>query len=72
MWLTQIGPAVQSGTTTLWILPGYPAFDVAQWQTLLFQFALFMVAMALAFCGPGRASLDRAILGGPDGEDDDE
>ena len=72
MWLTQFGPAIQSGQATLGFLPSLPAFDPG-WQTLMFQFALLAAAMALAFCGPGRLSLDSAILGGArDGNDDDD
>jgi uncharacterized membrane protein YphA (DoxX/SURF4 family) len=76
IWLTQIGPAIQAQQTRLWIIPDRPIMD-PQWQGLFLQVALLMSALALAFLGPGRASLDRAILGGPDGkkpddEDDDE
>lgn len=72
IWLTQLGPAMQSGKTVLWILPAYQTFDTRAWQPLLFQFSLLMAALALAFCGPGRASLDTALLTGRSDEDDDE
>jgi uncharacterized membrane protein YphA (DoxX/SURF4 family) len=72
IWLTQLGPAMQSGKAVLWILPAYPTFDTRAWQPLLFQFSLLMAALALAFCGPGRASLDTALLTGRSDEDDDE
>ena len=71
IWLTQIGPAIQSGKTVLGFLPDYPAFDGEKWTPLFFQFALCMAALALAFCGPGRLSLDTALLSGR-GEEDDE
>ncbi len=71
MWLTQIGPAVQSGKTTLGFLPDYAAFDGEKWEPLLFQFVLCAAALALAFCGPGRLSLDTALLSSR-GEGDDE
>ena len=62
--------AVQKGKTVFGFLPDRPAFDLG-WQSLMLQFALFAAAMALAFCGPGRLSLDTALLSGR-GEDDDE
>lgn len=73
LWLTQIGPAVQSHKTMLGILPDYPLLG-KDWGLFQFQFVLLMGSLALAFCGPGRLSLDRAILGGggPDGGDDDD
>jgi len=71
MWLTQFGPAIQSGKTTLGFLPSHPAFG-PEWQTLLIQFSLLMAALALAFLGPGRASLDHVLLGGRPEEDDED
>jgi putative oxidoreductase len=70
MWLTEFGPAIQKGDTVLGFLPNRPVFDMG-WQTLMLQFSLLASALALAFCGPGRLSLDRALLSGR-GEDDDE
>jgi uncharacterized membrane protein YphA (DoxX/SURF4 family) len=71
MWLTQFGPAIQAGTARLGFLPGHDPFDSAAWQTFLIQFALFGAAMALAFAGPGRLSLDHVLLSGRK-EDDEE
>ncbi len=71
MWLTQIGPAIQSGKTTLGFLPQYPTFGI-EWQTLFFQFALCMAAWALLFLGPGRASLDKLLFSKPSEDDDEE
>ncbi len=64
MWLTQIGPAIQSGNTVLGFLPNY-ALMSPDWQTLFLQFSLFAAAMALACMGAGAASLDAAIFGSP-------
>ncbi len=64
LWLTAIGPALQSGKTTLGFLPDYPAFDPA-WQTPLLQFILLCAAIALFLAGPGALSLDRLLVGGP-------
>lgn len=64
MWLTQIGPAVQKGDAFLGVLPNWPPFD-PQWMTLTFQFSLFMSAIALVLAGPGRASMDRLLMGSP-------
>jgi len=58
MWLTQIGPAVQSGDTILGFLPNYAPFDGQAWQTLLLQFALFGAAISLFLLGPGEISID--------------
>jgi uncharacterized membrane protein YphA (DoxX/SURF4 family) len=65
MWLTVIGPAVQSGDTMLGVLPRHDAFDGEAWMTPLWQFSLFCMAVALFFAGPGTMSLDRLLLGGP-------
>lgn len=64
MWLTVIGPAIQSGNTRLGFLPDYPLFGTDQWTTLLFQFSLLGSALALLFAGPGTLSMDRLLLGG--------
>lgn len=61
LWLTQIGPAVQSGNTRFGFLPAYPAFG-GEWQTFFMQYAMLMTALALAFAGPGLAGLDRAVF----------
>lgn len=63
MWLTEIGPAIQSGKTSLGFLPAYEPFT-GEWMMLSFQFALFAAASAVLFLGPGAASLDAAIFGG--------
>lgn len=72
LWLTVIGPSMQAGQTRLWFLPDWGMMD-PRWAMPELQLALLMAALALAFCGPGRLSLDRAILGGgADGGDDDD
>lgn len=65
LWLTQIGPAIQSGQTTLGFLPAYPAFSIEQWKTPMWQFSLLMIALALVFSGPGAASLDATLTRSP-------
>ncbi len=62
MWLTQIGPAVQSGNALLGFLPRNDLFAVNPWMPLMWQFALFMMALALFFAGPGVAALDNALF----------
>jgi len=62
IWLTVIGPAVQSGNTVLGFLPRHPRFDLAAWQTPLWQLSLLTSALALFFAGPGGASLDSVIF----------
>jgi uncharacterized membrane protein YphA (DoxX/SURF4 family) len=71
MWLTQFGPAQQTGQTRLGFLPDYPLWGM-EWSSLMIQFALFMAALALALLGPGRVSLDYVVLGGRGDADDDE
>ena len=66
MWLTEIGPAIQTGATTLGFLPDHTPFT-GEWMMLSFQFALFAAASAVLFLGPGSASLDAAIFGGGPG-----
>ncbi len=65
MWLTVIGPAVQSGNTVAGFLPAYDAFDVNAWRTPLWQFALLGASLALLFAGSGTLAFDRAIFGRP-------
>jgi uncharacterized membrane protein YphA (DoxX/SURF4 family) len=67
LWLTQIGPAVQSGSAVLGFLPtGVFALqadsDYAYGQ-LLWQLALLLMALALVCVGPGALSLDRIVFG---------
>jgi uncharacterized membrane protein YphA (DoxX/SURF4 family) len=64
LWLTTIGPAIQSGDTVFGFFPNHPAFDPA-WQTPHLQFIVLCMALALFFVGPGTLSLDRLLLGGP-------
>ena len=80
IWLDQIGPAVQLGQTVLGFLPDRPAFDPEAWRTLLWQFMLFMAALAVVFSGAGMLALDNVLFGRPrrggdiddDDDDDDE
>lgn len=57
MWLTVIGPAIQSGSTRFGFLPTYPAFGM-EWKDLFWQFALFMSALGVFFSGPGTMAFD--------------
>ncbi|USO00028.1 MAG: DoxX family membrane protein [Phycisphaeraceae bacterium] len=68
MWLTGIGPAIQSGDTLLGFLPHHDLWDIGAWQTMLWQAALVGSAIALLFAGPGAFALDRA--GGRKRDDD--
>ncbi|TVQ62214.1 MAG: DoxX family protein [Phycisphaerales bacterium] len=73
IWLTEIGPAVQTGATVLGFLPDRPPFDPGAWNVLLWQFALLMSALALLLLGPGRLSIDHLLFGGfAKGDDDDD
>ncbi len=61
LWLTQIGPAIQSGQARLGFLPAHDAADTAAWSTPLWQFSLLMSALALLCAGAGAASIDRTL-----------
>ncbi|MEZ6319373.1 MAG: DoxX family protein [Phycisphaerales bacterium] len=63
MWLTQIGPAIQSGHTILGFLPDYPRFDPG-WMTLMWQFSLFAASFAVFLLGSGVIGIDRALFRG--------
>lgn len=63
MWLTVIGPAIQSGDTLLGVLPKHDVFDIDAWTTPLWQLSLLGAALALLFAGPGTLSMDRLLLG---------
>ena len=65
LWLTEIGPAIQSGKTVLGILPDRPPFDIDAWKTLLWQLSLFMSAISLAFLGSGAIGFDRKLFPPP-------
>ncbi|MBS0190227.1 MAG: DoxX family protein [Phycisphaerales bacterium] len=65
IWLTQVGPAIQSGNSTLGFLPNHPAFDLVAWQTPLWQLTLLCAALSLLFAGPGGLSMDRVLSGRP-------
>jgi uncharacterized membrane protein YphA (DoxX/SURF4 family) len=63
MWLTQFGPAIQSGSTQYGFLPDKSFFGPG-WEHLQIQFILFCVAMGLLFTGCGKLGLDCALFGG--------
>lgn len=62
IWLTQVGPAMQSGKAMMGFLPDHPPFDGAAWIPLLWQLCLLMSSLALACLGSGWLSLDRALF----------
>lgn len=66
LWLTQIGPAIQSGQTILGFLPEYPPFDPKPWTPFLFQFTLLFSAFTLFLLGPGEMSIDALAFRQPD------
>jgi uncharacterized membrane protein YphA (DoxX/SURF4 family) len=63
MWLTQFGPAIQSGKTVLGFLPAHADALRADWSPLMLQFSLFCAAMALVFLGCGCLGIDRVLFG---------
>jgi len=67
IWLTEIGPAIQTGNTVLGFIPAYGAFayDAAgkfMFASLLWQISLLCSGLALMLTGPGIISFDRALF----------
>ena len=65
MWLTQVGPAIQTGDTFLGFLPDHAWHDGESWMLLLFQFTLFASATSLFCTGSGTLAADRFFAPGP-------
>lgn len=68
IWLTEIGPAVQSGKTWLFILPDHSAFGAmgeegGTYMMLLWQGTLLASSVAVLLLGPGCLSLDGLLFG---------
>ena len=70
IWLTGIGPALQSGDAFLGFLP-QPDLFMSEYKDLFFQLALFAMGLAIAFSGGGMLSLDRWIFGKSVADDED-
>lgn len=71
IWLTEIGPAIQSGDTILGFLPIRETYAVALspngYVTLMWQVSLLSIALALTTLGAGKLSLDAALFGAGSG-----
>ncbi len=70
MWLTELGPAIQTGKTFLYLVPSREAgelFSVAVWQRWFWQLSLICSGIALAMLGPGPLSLDHGVFGSGEG-----
>lgn len=68
IWLTEIGPAVQSGKTWLFVLPDHSAFggmgeEGGTYMMLLWQGTLLASSLAVLLLGPGCLSLDGLLFG---------
>lgn len=72
IWLTEIGPAMQSGTTHLGFLPAYDWFNPGAWNRLWLQSCCLVMALSLAALGSGRLGLDHVVLGGKGETDPDD
>ncbi|MEM7622598.1 MAG: DoxX family membrane protein [Planctomycetota bacterium] len=72
MWLTEIGPAIQSGGALYGFLPsGRVWYEPAAWMQLLWQLAILMMGLSLTFSGGGTLALDRALFKRRDDDDED-
>lgn len=72
VWLSEVGPAMQAGTTILGFIPEHAGgYDVALapngYVTLLWQMSLLAMALSLTMLGAGGLSLDGAMGGKPAG-----
>lgn len=70
MWLTQIGPALNTGGAFLGFLPDPKYADPGAWtseglNTFLFQLTTMGCAVVALFLGGGGLSLDRMLFGKP-------
>ena len=65
IWLTEVGPAVQSGNALFFILPANRETFGGDWNTLIIQCSMLAMALNLVFAGAGGLSMDRAIAGRP-------
>lgn len=68
IWLTEVGPAVQSGKTWLFVLPDHSAFggmgeEGGSYMMLLWQGTLLATSLAVLLLGPGCLSLDGLLFG---------
>ena len=68
-WLTELGPAIQSGNALFGFIPDYDIWDIYAWRPLLWQLALAADALALCFAGPGALAIDS--VAGDDAADDE-
>jgi uncharacterized membrane protein YphA (DoxX/SURF4 family) len=65
LWLTQIGPAMQSGDALLGFLPNHGSFDESAWMPFGWIICLLAMAIALTCAGSGGLSIDRFVGGSP-------
>ena len=64
IWLTQIGPSIQSENAFLGFLPVHGTFDFAGWMPLGSLLALLLVSASLVCSGSGGMSVDHMVGGG--------
>lgn len=70
LWLTAIGPAIQSGNAVLGFLPNHAWNNVEAWKGPFWNLALLAMAKALFLSGAGAFSLDAKLFGRSNAPDD--
>jgi uncharacterized membrane protein YphA (DoxX/SURF4 family) len=65
MWLTELGPAWQSGKTVLGILPDRDLFAIELWRAFFWQLSLLASGVGVALLGCGALGLDRKFFPPP-------
>jgi len=72
LWLTAVGPAVQTGDVVFGFIPAYNRWDGAKWTVPLWNLALFTMALCIFLSGPGALAIDNLLFRRHKHEDTDD
>jgi uncharacterized membrane protein YphA (DoxX/SURF4 family) len=72
LWLTAVGPAVQTGDVVFGFIPAYGRWDGARWTVPLWNMALFTMALCVFLSGPGTLAMDNILFRRHKHEEDDD